>query len=371
VQHDAGARLDALVDQLKRGGNVRSAEIERALRRVHRHLFVETYFPEEEGRWRRRVPAPLDVVYSDAALITRAVDGWGTSSSSQPALVAIMLEQLELAPGMRVLEIGAGTGYNAALIAELVGDPTLVTTIDYQADVAEDARAALARAGYDGVRVIHGDGFEGADDGAPFDRIVATVGCPDVSPRWVEQLAPGGFMLLPLRHAGANPLVRVDRRDGTPVGRVVGHSGFMAIQGALADPAYGLPVPRGAEPVAERPLWPDLVDAAWSGALGGFWFYLGLRDPRAAIAAWPPEQGFGLYDARAGSFAAVEPTRLAAYRDANLLDDLERLHGDWLAAGAPNLLDYTITFQPAAPPPWALARKYHRWSVARSSVPAS
>ena len=336
------------------------------MRRVQRHLFVESYFPEVDGRWHKREPAPLDVVYSDVALITRAVDGWGTSSSSQPALVAIMLEQLELAPGMRVLEVGAGTGYNAALIAELVGNPALVRTIDYQADVAADARAALARAGAGGVRVIHGDGFEGAADGAPYDRIVATVGCPDVSPRWVEQLAPDGFILLPLRHAGANPLVRVERRGGGVVGRVVGYSGFMAIQGALADPAYGPPTPRSGEPVVERPLWPDLADAEWSGALGGFWFYLGLRDHRTVIAGWPPERGFGLFDARAGSFAAVEQSRLAAYRDASLLDELERLHDEWLAAGSPGLLDYEITFQPAAPPPWTLARKYHRWSVARS-----
>jgi protein-L-isoaspartate(D-aspartate) O-methyltransferase len=366
VQHDAGARLDALVDQLKQQGHVHSATVDRALRRVHRHLFVESYFPEVDGRWHTREPAPLDVVYSDAALITRAVDGWGTSSSSQPALVAIMLEQLALAPGKRVLEIGAGTGYNAALMAELVGDPALVTTIDYQADVAADARAALARAGLEGVRVIHRDGFEGAVEGAPYDRIVATVGCPDVSPRWLEQLAPDGFMLLPLRHAGANPLVRVERREGAVVGRVVGYSGFMPIHGALADPTSPSPLPRGQEPVVERPRWPDLDGADWSGAVGGFWFYLGLRDPRASIARWPPEQGFGLSDARAGAFAAVEPTRLAAYGNATLLDELDRLHADWLAAGSPGLLDYTITFQSAAPPPWTLARKYHRWIVAPS-----
>src|SRR5439155_24991906 len=127
-------------------------------------------------------PEHLEQIYSERALITRLRDNLGTSSSSQPALMADMLQLLDVRPGLRVLEIGAGTGYNAALLAELTGDPSLVTTIDIQPDVVEQTRRSLVRAGYGGVRVLCRDGFAGAPEAAPFDRIVATVGCPDLSP---------------------------------------------------------------------------------------------------------------------------------------------------------------------------------------------
>lgn len=100
-----------------------------------------------------------------------------------------MLELLDLAPGLNVLEIGAGTGYNAALMAELVGDQHLVVTLDVLEDVVEQTRRLLARAGYPEIAVLWRDGVQGAAERAPFDRIVATVGRSDLSPRWAEQLA--------------------------------------------------------------------------------------------------------------------------------------------------------------------------------------
>jgi protein-L-isoaspartate(D-aspartate) O-methyltransferase len=130
---------------------------------------------------------------------------------------------------------------------------------------------------------------------------VATVGCPDVSPRWVEQLAPSGFILVPLRHAGANPLVRARREDGDLVGAVVGFSGFMAVRGALADPAYyasshAPPVADGAE--EERPVWPELGGPLRPERRLDFWFYLGVRDPRARLFRW--FSSFGLEDKESG-----------------------------------------------------------------------
>jgi protein-L-isoaspartate(D-aspartate) O-methyltransferase len=108
-------------------------------------------------------PGHLELIYSDIALGTRLVERFGArlpaSSTSQPALVADMLELLEVAAGLRVLEVGAGTGYNAALLAELVGDQGLVTTVDVAEDVVARPRRLLAGAGYPEITVLCRDGF--------------------------------------------------------------------------------------------------------------------------------------------------------------------------------------------------------------------
>jgi protein-L-isoaspartate(D-aspartate) O-methyltransferase len=359
--------VDAYVDRLRAAGALRDPAVEQAFRRVPRHLFVERfYLLSPDGHGYAQAPAPfehdpeqpqpehLKTIYSDAALITRLEDNVGTSSSSQPGLMAQMLQLLELRPGMRVLEIGAGTGYNAALMADLVGDPSLVTTLDIQADVVEQAQRGLARAGCAGVTVLCRDGFAGAPGAAPFDRIVATVGCPDLSPRWIEQLAPSGFMLVPLRHAGANPLVRAWREggDGEPsrvAGRIVGFSGFMAIQGALRDQRYYdfSPPPEAAE--EQRPLWRELAPAATAERKGdadgprlALWFYLGLRDPRARLFRWL--SSFGLEDKPSGRSARVEGDRLVG--DPALLDELEALYQEWRGLGSPAMGRYRLQFVP-------------------------
>src|SRR6185503_18791702 len=103
----------------------------------------------------------LAEVYRDRAIGTKRLDGQYVSSSSQPEIMAIMLEMLDLQPGHRVLEIGAGTGFNAALLAHLVGESGEVVAIDVDDDIVEAARARLAAAGYERVRVILGDGALG------------------------------------------------------------------------------------------------------------------------------------------------------------------------------------------------------------------
>ncbi len=229
-----------MVDTLVASGAIRSREVEQAFRRVERHTFVEGFFDDSNGQRSYVAVDPSDpsdealaAIYSGRALTTRIKDGLPSSSTSMPALMATMLELLELRPGMKVLEVGTGTGYNAALLAEIVGDPTLVATVDIQEDVASQARRLLADAGYSQIAVVALDGFFGMPDRGPYDRIVATVGCPDISPHWLGQLNAEGTMLIPLRHRDANPLHRI-WRDGEAIrGEVVGYSGFMQMQGEL------------------------------------------------------------------------------------------------------------------------------------------
>jgi protein-L-isoaspartate(D-aspartate) O-methyltransferase len=114
---------------------------------------------------------------------------------SQPYIVASMLQKLEVHPRDRVLEVGTGTGYEAALLGELAAQ---VWTIERHAELAEQARAILAKLGYANVHVVHGDGSRGLAEQAPFDRIVVAAAAPQVPDALVAQLADGGKLILPV-----------------------------------------------------------------------------------------------------------------------------------------------------------------------------
>jgi len=225
--------LDAYVDGIRARASIKSEPVERAFRRVERHKLVERFFAYGEESeafvevWVSQASPSIDAlrtICSDTPLVTRLSGGLPSSSTSQPALVAQMLERLELAPGQGVSEIGAGTGYNAALMQETVGEAGRVTTIDIQEDVVAQTRRLLEAAGYGQIEVIAEGGALGHLENGPYDRIIATVTCPDISPSWANQLAEGGFMLIPLQHGpdGFDPLARIWKEEGHILGRLVG-----------------------------------------------------------------------------------------------------------------------------------------------------
>ena len=182
---DLSRLRDRMVTSVTASGRPVSDAVAAAMRAVPRHLFL----PER----------PPEMAYRNEAIVTRrGADGQPTSSSSQPTIMAYMLDQLRVGPGQRVLEIGAGTGYNAALLQQLVGAGGRVVTVDLDGDVARQAAAHLAGAGYPEVTVVQADGAAGYPAGAPYDRIIATVGVSDLAPAWLDQLAPGGRIVVPL-----------------------------------------------------------------------------------------------------------------------------------------------------------------------------
>lgn len=226
MDRGAGSAIDtvdlraALVDTLKRLGALTDRRVEAAFRAVPRHLFL----PDMD----------IERVYRDEAIPTKLQDGTPISSSSQPAIMAIMLEQLDVQPGHRVLEIGAGTGYNAALLAHLVGESGHVTTIDIDEDIVEGARSHLVEAGYAQVHVVQGDGGLGWPEGAPYDRVILTVGAPDILPAWREQLRAGGRLVLPLGLRGPQVSVAFVQRGEHLESVSVKPCGFMPLRGAFA-----------------------------------------------------------------------------------------------------------------------------------------
>ena len=218
-----------MVAHLRARSGLTDPRVAAVLARVPRHLFLPG--------------VDLSEAYADQAIVTRYRDGWPASSASQPAMVAAMLEQLRLPEGGSVLEIGAGTGYNAALLSALVGPSGRVVTIDIDPEVAEEARGHLGAAGVTGVEVICGDGAQGWPGGAPYDGIIVTAGASDLAPAWASQLNPRGRLVVPLSIRGVQQCVAFAPAHGHLSSVAVCGCQFMPLTGAMANGDQRLPVP--------------------------------------------------------------------------------------------------------------------------------
>ncbi len=242
-----------LVDQLIALGDLWSQPLIQAFRTTPRHQFLDRIYEYQRSSGWQEVPLDvlgpreLALVYSDRVLTTRLGEeagqgsGVAISSSSQPSLMAQMLEDLQLEPGQRVLEIGTGTGYNAALLARIVAE---VVSIDIDRRVLAEAEAHLRAFPNKSVELHHADGRDGWAGRAPYDRIMVTASTPDLEPAWLEQTAEGGRILAPLDLAsGLAYTICGEVRDGD-------------LQGRLTRPAYFMPL-RDEEPVRLRPAGPS------------------------------------------------------------------------------------------------------------------
>ena len=376
-QAEIRATVERYVDELKAAGAIGPTAVERAFRTVQRHRLLETFYHRDSEGFRTVEHDPgrprrdhLALIYADTALATRRIGGLPASSTSQASLVAKMLELLDLSEGLKVLEVGAGTGYNGALLAEIVGDQRLVITVDVLENVVDQTRRLLADAGYPRIQVLLRDGFEGVPEQAPFDRIVATVGCSDLSPHWAEQLADDGAMLVPLQHASGHPLV-LARKDGAALrGRMVLRTGFIPARGPLHIEdmwSLGVRVAHPAELVHEHDDRPRFAARRPDEPMGitddetDFLFFLGLQDRRACHAPQGPALSAG-----PDGWAALAPDGIWWWKDASLARELDRRYREWDALGRPALEDYQISFRPidadGHPPPggWQIARRFYR-----------
>lgn len=290
----AGRVREALVREIEASGAFAGDPGWReAFAAVPRHLFVPSYHVGVVGGYERRWgehPDPaarerwLRGAYADAPLATRLRDGELLSSSSQPSLMAAMLVALRTAGGEKVLEIGAGSGYNAALLSYRLGEDNVVT-VDIDPEITESARRHLDAAGYHPV-VVTGDGARGVPEHAPYDRIIATCALPVIPRAWLAQCRPGGRIVTPF----ATGVVALDVRDA-------GHA-----EGRFLDtPAYFVPLRGAPRPTAQAPHLAGLPRRARESELFRFLLALtrGSLDPEEACALWeregmPTRERYGL-----------------------------------------------------------------------------
>jgi protein-L-isoaspartate(D-aspartate) O-methyltransferase len=202
--------------------------------------------PSAWSRICRPEATSLEQAYDVEAVIQTkwAEDGTAISSVSAPQIQARMVEQAGITRSMRVLELGSG-GYNAAVIAELVGPDGQITTLDIDAEVTDRASRLLDEAGYSRVNVVLGDGELGCPQFAPFDAIVVTVEAADVPSAWIEQLVEGGSLVAPLRVRGLTRSIGLTKTGSRLVSTSKELCGFVPMQGAGAWPRLWVPLREG------------------------------------------------------------------------------------------------------------------------------
>jgi protein-L-isoaspartate(D-aspartate) O-methyltransferase len=365
VMDDWNAQRNQMVDSLRDRGAVTLETVERAFRRVPRHVFL----PTEDAQ----------SAYTRGAIVTKVRDGMPVSASSDPAVMAIMIEQLEVNSGANVLEIGAGTGYNAAILAEMVGPGGVVTTVDLDEDICAAASNNLARSGYAVVRVECGDGARGVPERAPFDRIIVAVGVYEVSKHWVGQLKAGGIILVPLWIRGAQCLVAFEQVGASLHSRSVRPGGFMRMRGILAGPESFITLRDGWMISAENPAHADVPlfermlrgsfeeDDALAEQIGSslfaFSLFVASRDSRVVVLGRNDDAGqmtgyaVALFDAGSASLclavaklddAGAGRSSVRSYGASGMREAMEQHLEQWTSLGQPTLQQLHVRAIPVA-----------------------
>jgi len=315
-----------------------------------RHLFLP------DRVW-VRIEEPLDraadpdrwlaYAYSDDSVITQLHDGAAcsehgypiSSSCSMPAVAFTMLGHLDPQRGDRILEIGTGTGWTAALLAHQLGDDQVVS-VEVDPVVADTARGNLTRAGRR-VLVVTGEGAEGYPPGAPYDRVIATCSVHTVPYAWVTQTRPGGVILTPWGSTFENSaLLRltVDHR-GAAVGSIVDWATFMRLRTQRpVIPAE----PEDFDTIADRGRTNvDLADLLGEHARFG----IGLRVPDCRLSWDLGEDGYlsTLWLLAPDSWASVHDTTVRQTGARRLFDEVINAYSWWQHAGRPHRDHYGVT----------------------------
>lgn len=302
----------------------------------------------------------LRLCYDNEAVFTQVDDGRPagergaevSSSASMPAIVAQMLTAAELAPGMRVLEIGTGTGWNTALLAHRLSMAAVIS-VEIDSELARTARRVLGAHGYGATTLIAADGLRGWPAAAPYDRVLATVAAHQVPYAWVEQTRPGGVILVPwgtTYYSGALLRIEVVDTDHGPVGhgRIVGNASFMLVR-SQRTPRASIAAAQDKHPNAQVVTTTD-VHPYFIGGDPHAATAIGLRLPGLEAYAPRPEV-FHIIDRDTGSWASVHtddgpPYRVEQAGPRRLHYEVAAAYERWRELGEPTTGDWRVTIEP-------------------------
>ncbi|HEY8471674.1 MAG TPA: ATP-grasp peptide maturase system methyltransferase [Natronosporangium sp.] len=369
--NDATRQREQLLEQLVAAGRLRSPAWIAAFRNVPRHQFVRRFFRQTEdlSGWLpvdATDPDAISLLYRDTSWVTQLdheparwerarstgepARGTPTSSSTAPGLLAVMLEALDVQDGHRVLQIGTGSGYTAALLCERLGSDQ-VTTVEVDPVVADAASTALREVGY-APTIVVGDGTVGAAIEDGYDRLIATCSVPDLPAAWLRHTRPGGAILTSLhRDLGGGTLVRlwVDGGGGAEGRFLPTYGSFMPIRTApVVDPAARLAAALATYPAAAPAratrIPPEALDS------NDFGMVAALQLPGVASIGFDPATGPQRWLlADDGSWACVDESAGTVSQSGarRLWDEVEDIHEQWVRRGRPirERLGLTVTSQ--------------------------
>ena len=357
------AATSSLVDVLVAGGFLQAKALRAAFEAVDRSIFVaDGYIPISGAgttglSWRRVAEEGQEciqsVAASDRAVATRInASGVPVSSASQPSLVARMLQSLDVRRAQQVLEIGTGTGYNAAILSNLVAGEGMVVSYDNVSELIPQVERRLRDSTCNNTRIVAGDGWTIRHElEHQFDRVIVTAAAPGVSPRWLRCAKPGALLLVPIQHAGLAPLLRLGIPEDSsrrPVGQYVGWADFMPMEVDDCPTPWVPSVWRRFEPTS-MPHFASLRPSDLSTVRGwqsnspwkDFFFFMSLNDRRTTITA----RGIGLADPRTGDLAEITVGGVEVAGSLELGTRLDLLYKEWEQLGSPKLTDWYSWFE--------------------------
>lgn len=350
-----------------------------------RHLFVPRYREWATKEWQEvtadNLGEHLAILYADRPLILFGDDDENLPSTiSQPSFVLHMLDMLRLEPGHKVFELGAGSGWNAALMGHLVGPEGHVYSLEIIPEVARRAAGTMAALGRNNVTVIEADGGDGYAPGVPYDRAIFTAGAYDLPRHIYQQIENDGLLLVVIKSEGGGDNLFILRKTDDHFESVeAAQCGFVQMAGkyhvASLDPIYLEELPAWADlerkEISRTPFWwRGKGKASFMWRTLGVRSFLGVTEPlfRAFKTTKTKERPheehyFGLWDDQDGSLVIARDDCLISYGHAGakerLLHDIER----WVDLGMPTTTSFDLRVYPIGAP---LTVGRNQWLVKRN-----
>jgi protein-L-isoaspartate(D-aspartate) O-methyltransferase len=361
-----------------------SEATQKAYLETPRHQFVRRYRRWGVKEWNEvtedNLEEHLATLYSDRALVLFGDDDDDVPSTiSRPSFVLRMLDMLQLEPGQKVFELGAGSGWNAALMGHLVGPEGCVYSLELIPEMAQRAAATIDRLGIKNVNVIEGDGGEGYAAAAPYDRAIFTAGAYDLPRPFFEQIKEGGLFLVVIKSEGGGDTLALLRKKQEYFESIDSIAcGFVQMKGM-----YQL---ESLKPIQleELPAWQELKDKLintrpfWWGGKGkqdfpwrtlGIRSFLGITEPTFRAFKWERQDGqlrsenyFGLWDQEQKSLVLARDDLLLSYGNPTAQERLLKALEQWIKLGMPSAASFSLKIYPIDYP---LTANENEWIVKR------
>ncbi len=384
--------LNSLLEEMREQDIEFDDRILSAFESVERHRFTPVLWTmdEESSELVKNKIDPEDPpgeligeIYQDSPLVIESDGEDVISTSSQPTVMAFMIDAVSLKEGMKVLEVGSGSGYNAAILSEITGSDENVFTLEIREETASRAQNNLRGNGYSGVTLLEEDGGFGYKDGSPYDAVIVTCSSSTITKNWIEQLKVGGKLCAPLATRGMETLVDLEKVSDTKLrGQATLYVRFLRFTGLSTSLShkYILSSERSSlTKLIEKhsEIDEELTDKICSEERKermDFEFFMAITSPQA-ICYYRTENGeniraYGIWDRdwQEGGFALISEGEVISYGNPEVRERLDETYNSWKSLGKPALEDYSMKFHLSDDPESFEKSTGDHWVIEREGV---